>query len=332
VSNPQISAAPLTITHVLVDTNNLRNLRHPDFQKVVRLSRERGFKIVVPYISWEERRTQLLQDEFEQVEALRGAYETLRAKRADSIVGRLTPLAPIRLWDNDELVQASRRHMEEVAAANAIEVLPLDPQHAPPAWESYFEATPPFLRRKDRQNIPDSWIYQAAVAFRKDHGQTVVLCKDENLVDSLRSRGLTVFKVPRDLLAALEPPQPAATPPAAPASTPAPASAQGSAAGGSPLESLLAASLSTSREVDRKILGIVGYLGQVSKRELDEVMTIVHIDAEFGRNAAQRLVLAQLIHDTGNHYLPRDSTACDLAATEVEDLMIELVRQGWRKS
>jgi len=81
--------------------------------------------------------------------------------------------------------------------------------------------------------------------------------------------------------------------------------------------------------VDKKILGIIGSLGQVSKRELDAVMSIVQIDAEFGRNAAQRLVLAQLIYDTGNHYLPRDSTACDLAATEVEDLMIELVRQGW---
>ena len=327
---PQTPAAPLTITHVLVDTNNLWKLRHPDFQKVVRLARERGFKIVVPYISWEERRTQLLQDAFKQVEALRAAYETLRVKSANSIVGRLTPLAPIHLWGNDELVQASRRHMEEVALENGIEVLPLDPQHAPPAWESYFEATPPFLRRKDRENIPDSWIYQAAVAFRKVHGQAVVLCEDENLAGSLRDQGLTVFKEPGDLLEALEPPQPAAIPPAVP--TPAPAPTEGTVAGSSPLESLLAASLSASREVDKKILGIVGSLGPVSKRELDEVMSIGHIDAEFGRNAAQRLVLAQLIHDTGNHYLPRDSKACDLAANEVEDLMIELVRQGWQKS
>ena len=315
-----------TPSHVLVDTGLLWDIKHPDFQKVVQLSRERHFKIVVPYIVWEERRTQLLDDELDGVKKLQSAYERLDRRKADSILGRLT-LPPFSIWDLEQIVEASKAHMIELAQKNNIEVLPLDANYAERAWDRYFEVHAPFRREESRDNrrkdIPDSWIFEAAIDLAGTHNGLVALCGDGKLGQCFESIGIQIFKTASELLAFLDQDAPRV------AQSTSVAEVDVAAVGGSAevtqLDVLMNAHQRESRDAEQKILGLVGYLGALPKRDLETMLEYLGVSAELRRNAAERLVLSGLIQDTGSTYVPKNRQACELAAAAIEPLMIGLV-------
>ena len=315
-----------TPSHILVDTGVLWHIGHPDFQKIVQLSRDRHFKIIAPHIVWEERRTQILDNELDGVKKLKDAYERLNHRRADSILGRLE-LPPFSLWEQHEIVEASKAYMAELARKNNIEIVPLDANHAERAWVRYFDVDAPFRREESRDNrrkdIPDSWIFEAAIDLAGAHDALVALCGDEKLGKCFASIDIQVFKTASDLFAHLEldvqrAPQPTDSPEAEVAEA-------GGLGGAKQLDILMDAHQRESRDAEQKILGLVGYLGALPKRDLESMLEYLGVSAELRRNAAERLVLSGLIQDTGNTYLPKNRQACELAATAIEALMIRLV-------
>ena len=312
-------------SHVLVDTNALWKIRHPDFQKIVQLSRKRRFKLVVPHIVWEERRTQLLDDEMETVKSLQTAYDKVHRRNPESMFGRLM-LPPLPLWGMEQMIEASKAHMVELARLNNIEVIPLDPSHATRAWARYFDVELPFKRQEIRENrrrdIPDSWIFEAAIDLYHQEDNLVALCGDAKLQHCFHSISVPVFKAAVDLVQFLEAEihrqgQPAAIE--------AEKNVPDAPMDGSILAALMESVQTTSRNAERTILGVVGYLGIVPKVDLESMMTSIGMEKSIVRNAAERLALNGLIQDTGNTYIPKSRQACDLAAAEVEPLMIGLV-------
>ena len=94
---------------------------------------------------------------------------------------------------------------------------------------------------------------------------------------------------------------------------------------GSELAALMASAQMTSLQAERTILGVVGYLRIVPKADLGAMMASIGLEEPVVRNAAERLALHGLVQDTGSAYIPRNRQACELAAAEVEPLMIRLV-------
>ena len=312
-------------SHVLVDTNALWEIRHPDFQKIVQLSRERRFKLVVPYIVWEERRTQILEREMDAVKSLQTAYDKVQRRNPGSMFGQLM-LPPLPLWGMEQMIEASKAHMVELARLNNIEVIPLDPSHATRAWARYFDVEIPFrreeVREKRRKDIPDSWIFEAAIDLYHQEDSLVALCGDAKLQHCFESISVPVFKTAEDLVLSLEEEiydQPE------PATSEAEGQPPDSLTNGSVLARLMESAQTTSQNAERTILGVVGYLGIVPKVDLQSMMTTIGLDKSIVRNAAERLALNGLIQDTGNTYIPKNRQVCDLAAAEVEPLMIGLV-------
>jgi len=312
-------------SHVLVDTNALWEIGHPDFQKIIQLSREGKFKLVVPHIVWEERRTQILEDEQKAVRALQAAYDKVHRRNPASMFGQLI-LPPLALWSLEQMTEASKAHMVELSRANNFEVVPLDPSHAARAWERYFDVNIPFKREQIRENrrkdIPDSWIFEAAIDLYRQEDGLVALCGDEKLQHCFESIGISVFKKPADLVRLLEVEGNDDLPSSALPGTGQPTAARKD---DSALAELLESAQSASLSADRTVLGIVGYLTTVPKGELESMMETLGMGAPIVRNAAERLVLSGLIQDTGHAYIPKNRQACDLAAREVEPLMIKLV-------
>ena len=316
-----------TPSHVLVDTNVLWDIRHPDFQKIVQLSRERKFKLVVPHIVWEERRTQILEQEMKEVVAIQTAYEKVQRRSPGSMLGQLKlPPLPLPLWETEQMIDASKAHMVDLAHSNNIEVIPLDPSHAARAWERYFDVEIPFKREEARVNrrrdIPDSWIFEVAIDLYHQEDGLVALCGDAKLQRCFDSISVRVFNKVEDLLLFLE------------AEDKDQSSSEDSPAGAQPpdtpkeglaLSALMEAAQTTSLNADRTILGVIGYLKIVPKKDLDVMMTSLGIAEPIVRNAAERLALNGLIQDTGHTYIPKNRQACELAAAEVELLMIKLV-------
>ena len=93
------------------------------------------------------------------------------------------------------------------------------------------------------------------------------------------------------------------------------------------LDLALAGAQEPFKHLDKKILGYVGYLGTPSKDQLFDLLARSEIPVEIAKNVVERLVIAGLIMDTGNHYISRNKAASDFAAISVEPDIIKLLEE-----
>ena len=94
-----------------------------------------------------------------------------------------------------------------------------------------------------------------------------------------------------------------------------------------PLATALTKALIAFREHERKVLGFVAHFGTPGKEELFDILSRSGMPREIAQNVAERLVLAGLIQDTGNHYLLPDKALAQLAVPSVEDDIIKLLAE-----
>jgi hypothetical protein len=94
------------------------------------------------------------------------------------------------------------------------------------------------------------------------------------------------------------------------------------------LSALLSHAQKPFENLDKKVLGYVAYLGTGTKVQLFTLLTQSGVSVEAAKNVAERLVIAGLIRDTGNHYLPSDLAAAELAAAAVEPEIIDLLTKA----
>jgi hypothetical protein len=81
-------------------------------------------------------------------------------------------------------------------------------------------------------------------------------------------------------------------------------------------------------DADIKALGFVTYLKSFDKRTIVDMLERSGISTDVARNALDRLTLAGLIKDTGNHYLAVDGHLAGLTASQVELEVIAFFEQG----
>jgi hypothetical protein len=92
--------------------------------------------------------------------------------------------------------QLSRSNAEGLIARLDPEILPIGPDHAPNVFDQYFDGSSPFSSRKQRKDIPDAFIHQAArgLAERLD-GELQCVIGDSALRNSLaRHRGVVTHE------------------------------------------------------------------------------------------------------------------------------------------
>ena len=93
------------------------------------------------------------------------------------------------------------------------------------------------------------------------------------------------------------------------------------------LDLMLAGAREPFKDLDTKILGYVGYLGTPSKAQLFALLSKSGVSVEIAKNVTERLAIAGVITDTGNHYLSKNKVASDLAATSIEPEIIQLLEE-----
>jgi hypothetical protein len=319
-----------SIRTLFVDTSSLRHagFRNPDFQKLLLRSKAGSLRILVSEIAWEEWRTYLRETECEKARNIRTQFNTLKARApSNRILGRLPPPA-LALWEDEDIDAASRAVMAEHATEYRIEIIPIGSDHGERAWRRYFgvRVEPPFNpaakdREDRRKDIPDSWIFEAAVDLITDVPELLALCHDGNLTAALRRIGVTVFEEPRDFVAELErleSPAPKASSQAGPAS---------SVQLDDPLTAALEQTRAPFRDHERRVLGYIAYLGAARKDQLFDLLERSGIATEIAKNTAERLAMGGLVQDTGNYYLVSDRRLAKSAATGVEDDIIKLLDQ-----
>jgi hypothetical protein len=316
------------IPTLFVDTSSLRHagFQNPDFQKLLRRSKEKSLQIVVSEIAWQEWRTQMREKACEEARQIRTLFNQLKARApSNRILSRLPPPA-LALWDDNEIDLASKAALDEHASEYGIEIIPIGSDHGERAWRRYFgvKVELPFNptakdRETRRKDIPDSWIFEVAVDLIADGRELWALCRDGNLSDALLGIGAKVFCEPQDLVAEFERQDASLVEASAEAEPAAPAESD------DPLATALVQALELFKDPERRVLGYVAYLGTPSKDQLVGLLGRSGIPAEIAQNATERLVITGLLQDTGHHYLIRDKRLAETAAAAVEDDIIKLL-------
>jgi hypothetical protein len=329
-----------TITHLLIAPPYLHKFgtgfAHPDFMKLLHCSTVDGtLKIYIPHIVWEERRTQLLDEAYSRRGKLRESFDALNKEISTNIILRGITPPTMSLWSESEIDNWSKEAMKSFATANKIEIVSLAPDHADRAWRRYFNVQPPFNRDEKRENrrkdIPDAWIIEAAIDLAKKHPDLLALTADGRLSDALKLNGIRVLNHPQMVLDEIERPRiveifedvmrvedsvsvsiqekPSVTAPE------------------NELELVLATAREQFKDLELKILGFVGYLGTPTKDQLFVLLSKSGVPVETTKNVTERLVIAGILADTGNHYLSRNKVASEMAANLVEPEIIQRLEE-----
>lgn len=311
---------------------------NPDFRKLLEHAKAKRLHILVPYIAWEERRTQLLENSLKLVRNLREAYERLTTNMADNLLLDGLERPGLVLWPDDEIDGHSIKTMKAFAESNGIKVVKIGDDHAERAWKRFFTAAPPFdpiKKREDRRkDIPDSWILETAIDLKAQYPNLRALCCDEVLSNALKTCNIETDYGPTDKAGEitrtfLDQFEAELAPPAPPVQE---ISAEPAPAAEPPKEPELAAVLAEAqrqfKDMELKVFGYVAYLETLPKEQLFRLLERSGVAVEMARNVADRLVLAKLIVDTGNYYLPGDKQAGERAAALVEPDIIKLLENS----
>jgi hypothetical protein len=298
--------------HVVIDTSMLRQMhfQHPDFERLLLRSRKGLLKIYIPHIVLEEERTYLLATLVENVKqihaTLKKVTEGLLAMLAQSL-----PRPTLDIWTQEELARNSKAIFDKIVAENKIEVLAISEGHTTNAWKRYFDCAPPFNpnqpREIRRQDIPDSWILEAALDLKGKQGRLCALVADGKLSQALKDQGFETYKNMESLIGAVE-----GANVALPINPSAPAEPV-------PLDQLRSQAF---QDVDLIVLGVNEVLRSPEKDKLFDALERVGIDRAIAEHEARTLVLSGVLKDTGHHLI---STSAARAAQAADSEAVQLV-------
>lgn len=306
--------------HVVVDTNFLfrAHFTHPDFQKLLLRSKEGKIKLHIPYIVLEEQRTRILADFHAKLQQARKAFDDAKRASAYSMFTRGLPEPHQVIWSDEDVDRNSRKAFQAFVDENKIEVLRLAPEHAARAWARYFEIAPPFNaqesnRVKRREDIPDSWILEAALDLKAPGRKLCALCDDGRLKDALKGEGFEIFATAEALSDWVD-----------------------EALAVYPFESLPASDKPLRDQlrnpafgdVDVAILGFIETFNTPTKEKLFEQLEKAGIDRRVAEHEAQTLVLSGALQDSGHHFLPTNRALAKQAAAEIQPLVLKLLADG----
>lgn len=294
--------------HVVIDTSMLRQMhfQHPDFERLLLRSRKGLLKIYIPHIVLEEERTFLLASLVESVESMHATLKKV-TEGLLSMLAQSLPRPTLDIWTKEELTRNSKGVFDRIVAENKIEVLAVSDVHTANAWKRYFDCAPPFdpkqRREVRRQDIPDSWILEAALDLKGKQGRLCALVADGKLRAALKDQGFETFDSVESLIAVVE-----AANSVVPINPPAPTEPL-------PLSQLRSDAF---KDVDLIVLGVNEVLRSPGKETLFATLERFGVDRTIAEHEARTLVLSGVLKDTGNHLIPTNpAQAAQAADTEV---------------
>ncbi len=303
--------------HVLVDTSFLfrAHFAHPDFQKLLLRSQEGKIKIHIPHIVLEEQRTRILAGIHQKLRQARKAFEDAKRAGAYEMFTDGLPDPHMILWSDEDVDRRSKQFVQSFVEDNKIDILNLSPDHAARAWARYFDVAPPFNsqeadREQRRKDIPDSWIFEAALDLKSRGGNLCALCGDGRLKDALEAEGFEIFTDAQALADRVD-----AALAVYPRRAPPPSD--------KPLREQLRSR--AFEVVCVAVLGFVEAFGTPPKEKLFDLLERAGFDRRVAEHEAEGLVLAGVLQDSGHHLLPTDRGLAQRAAAEVEHLVVKLL-------
>lgn len=317
---------------VFIDTNFFKNY-NPNKSAYKELFEHASNKKVVlctSVICVEEWRTQKVSHINTTIENNLNGFQNLR--NVNFLAKELLSLDFKNSFPNkDTVVNESARIIKEFIKENNILIYGTKESHIKNVWDAYFNGNSPFKAVKNKKDIPDAWITEAAkdaLNENADKQNKFCICKDETLKSHLE-KDLGFYSVSlTDLLLLLKNSEQDIS------------VATGTKDSSKTIEATHTDNITNDsveyalQNIDvnnlllqKLILGYINWLDTAPKEKIIQIFTGKGYSQDLIENSAHRLVLNELIEDTGNYYIPKNKAICEQAANDVMDEIIELLEQ-----
>lgn len=317
---------------VFLDTGPLREygVKKSEYAELFRYSTADAIKLCTSWMSIQE----WVEQKISHYNGYRNSFSNLFGENC--FVGTLLDRGNFPFPDEEDFREKAYREASTICKTNHIEVFASSEDHIKRTWGSYFRITPPFRGLRDKENIPDAWVYEAALdAFTQYRGLSnkFVVSSEKNkegkISTFLQQKGfkpITLLDLLQELKNEENNPE---TPPPQP-SQPAPVSALDAIPDGD-LAGVLGQFVGTGfRDIAIGILGYSHWFKAPHKEFLRQLLqdrghSLQNIDA-----CSQLLSYGAegLITLTGSNYIPRNTSICKLAAEKIKPEIIKILQES----
>lgn len=188
---------------IFFDTGGLQEAtRSAPFKLLLDLSKNGDIRLVIPYIAFGEWRTQWRDNLKKQFEDVQRNTKSLSTDLVFNGKFREDLKAASEATPNvDDFEKLSFEEFEKLKAEFNIEVWPLNIEQTTAAFKKYFLGESPFKKVKNRNDIPDSLIFEAAKEVIKKYSSMICVVDDEELEKALiNNLNVKTFSNPSELI------------------------------------------------------------------------------------------------------------------------------------
>ncbi|WP_454783289.1 PIN domain-containing protein [Legionella sp. WA2022007384] len=186
---------------IFLETGFFKRYKSTDegYNTLFNYAKNGGIILCTSSLCLEEWRTQKIRDLENNLRTFR---HTISSHQGTNYFSKLLLNTIIfeELDDIAYLTEKSKNIVQEFLEKNSIKNYPPLEKHIDPVWDAYFHGRPPFKGIKNRKDIPDAWIYEAAknVLETPEHGRYELrysLSNDNTMSEALQSLGYHPIKL-----------------------------------------------------------------------------------------------------------------------------------------
>lgn len=322
---------------IFIDTSVIRDANHksPDFQKLFELSKNNKVEIHMSEIATEEWRTKNRDNLLADLSKARSALRQLNHSwKNDFITNNLDhPIDQTLLPKNELIEEESRKATKVFLSENKINTLKSEPDHQDRVFSKYFEGEKPFRSPKNRDDIPDGFIFESAVDLYDASRNCYCLVRDTGLSKALEDLGYEIFPTASELLDIIKPlitpePEPAKAEPKPSEEAIEEKVTAEQEVQTETLNKSLAVLADKNKQLQIKILGYAKWFDPLPKDDLIKLIESPDHSPEQIENTAKQLALSGFLKNTRNYYISIQSDISEQAAAAVKEEILRLMDES----
>ena len=192
--------------HVALDTSIYRgkpSLDSPEFKALGYLAKKECICIHIPYIVEQEFESYLYHKHVKKIDRIINSLSIfIGHKKVNDLVPDLSQHLETIKENKEELYEETKEEFVEWLNSVGATRYEFSVSEAQDAMNAYFYGKAPLKQPKNRNDIPDSFIYQAIKSLHNEYGDSFhFVVNDRNLRSACEADGVTVYESLNDFIA-----------------------------------------------------------------------------------------------------------------------------------
>lgn len=182
--------------HVVLDTNVYRSNPSMDnlhFHAIEKLALAGELKLHIPYVVLREFQTQQREHYSKDLaKAISGLSGLTKKSLDNAIASKLVTLKNDLENDSPGILSSAEDQIVQWAKNIGAELLPLSLDQTKEALEAYFQGKPPLKSIKNREDIPDSFIFQSILELNSAYKEVHFVTGDSKILEAAKTAKMLV--------------------------------------------------------------------------------------------------------------------------------------------